>query len=285
MDWPWRSLLRRFAVVSPFCFGYPAQPDIASWCIRIIGASLSEPHTDVLAWDSVTRDIYRYRGTDRYLWAGAFSPALYFFSGQTLSIASRHTEPRITRIPMHNTRLRSRAYCAHTDARPAYLRPAKSTWRPVGSGFFSVSDSMDFNFRKILNSHERERCRKVHIDACIHSDAQCSSKAGLSSAKYMTSSQIGFLDALNMPGFCHDGLPLSTSVQTCFVKDPCTCTCTWDTDHVPSLASGSVAPILKMRISGVAGGGVCVVSEEGRGSGAVPPRKFFIFHPETMGFC
>ena len=33
----------------------------------LVGASLSEPHTDVLAWDSVTRDIYRYRGTDRYL--------------------------------------------------------------------------------------------------------------------------------------------------------------------------------------------------------------------------
>ena len=26
----------------------------------MIGASLSEPHTDVLAWDSVTRDIYIY---------------------------------------------------------------------------------------------------------------------------------------------------------------------------------------------------------------------------------
>ena len=36
-------------------------------CANLIGASLSEPHTDVLAWDSVTRDIYRYRGTDRYL--------------------------------------------------------------------------------------------------------------------------------------------------------------------------------------------------------------------------
>ena len=109
---------------------------------------------------------------------------------------------------MHNTRLRSRAYCAHTDARPAYLRPAKSTWRPVGSGFFSGSDSIDFNFKKILNSPERERCRKVHIDACIQSDAQCSSKARLSSAKYMTSSQIGFLDTLNMPLVWHDGLPV-----------------------------------------------------------------------------
>ena len=71
---------------------------------------------------------------------------------------------------MHNTRLRSRAYCAHTDARPAYmyLRPAKSTWRPVGSGFFSVSDSIDFNFKRILNSPEREHCRKVHIK-CVHS--------------------------------------------------------------------------------------------------------------------
>ena len=28
--------LRRFAAVSPFCFGYPAQPDIASWRIHII---------------------------------------------------------------------------------------------------------------------------------------------------------------------------------------------------------------------------------------------------------
>ena len=31
-----RPELRRFAAVSPFCFGYPAQPDIASWRIRII---------------------------------------------------------------------------------------------------------------------------------------------------------------------------------------------------------------------------------------------------------
>ena len=27
---------------------------------QLVGASLSEPHTDVLAWDSVTRDIYIY---------------------------------------------------------------------------------------------------------------------------------------------------------------------------------------------------------------------------------
>ena len=82
------------------------------------GASLSEPHTDVLAWDSVTRDISGDRplSLSRRLFS---SPVL--FSGQTSSIASRHTEPRKTRIPMHNTRLRSRAYmyCAHTDARPA----------------------------------------------------------------------------------------------------------------------------------------------------------------------
>ena len=50
--------------------------------------------------------------------------------------------------------------------------------------------------------YERERCRKVHIDACIHSDAQCSSKARLSSAKYVTSSQIGsgFLTLSTCPG-------------------------------------------------------------------------------------
>ena len=30
--------------------------------IEVIGASLSEPHTDVVTWDSVTRDIYIYIG-------------------------------------------------------------------------------------------------------------------------------------------------------------------------------------------------------------------------------
>ena len=35
---------------------------------------------------------------------------------------------------------------------------------------------------------------------------------------------------------------------------------------------------------GVAGGGVRVVSEEGRGMGAVPPGKIFLFFPKTMGF-
>ena len=36
--------------------------------------------------------------------------------------------------------------------------------------------------------------------------------------------------------------------------------------------------------SGVAGGGVCVVSEEGRGSGGYGPREnFFIFLPKTIG--
>ena len=172
------------------CLFWPLRFYMVSVCF--VGASLSEPHTDVLTWDSVTRDIYRYRRTDRYLWAGAFSPALYFFWPDLVD-RKLHTEPHITRIPMHNTRLRSRAYCAHTDARPAYLQPAKSTWRPVGSGFFSVSDSIDFNFKKILNSPECQRCRKVHIDI----DA-CSRKARLSSAKYMISSQIGFLDALTL---------------------------------------------------------------------------------------
>ena len=39
IDW----ILRRFAAVSPFCFGYPAQPDIASWRIRIIHNHFDRP--------------------------------------------------------------------------------------------------------------------------------------------------------------------------------------------------------------------------------------------------
>ena len=35
--------------------------------------------------------------------------------------------------------------------------------------------------------------------------------------------------------------------------------------------------------SGVAGGGVCVVSEEGRGSGGCAPGKFFSFSSQNNG--
>ena len=38
-----KPALRRFAAVSPFCFGYPAQPDIASWRIRIIHNHFDQP--------------------------------------------------------------------------------------------------------------------------------------------------------------------------------------------------------------------------------------------------
>ena len=60
--------------------------------------------------------------------------------------------------------------------------------------------------------------RSTLMRAHNHSDAQCSSKARLSSAKFMTSSQIGFLDALNMPWVWHDGLRASTCVQACFCQ-------------------------------------------------------------------
>ena len=47
-EWPKTQIkggpaLRRFAAVSPFCFGYPAQPDIASWRIRIIHNHFDRP--------------------------------------------------------------------------------------------------------------------------------------------------------------------------------------------------------------------------------------------------
>ena len=38
-----------------------------------------------------------------------------------------------------------------------------------------------------------------------------------------------------------------------------------------------------MAVSGVAGGGVCVVSEEGRGSGGCAPGKNFHFPPQING--
>ena len=75
---------------------------------------------------------------------------------------------------------------------------------PIGF-LFSFSHGLAFNFKKRPKYTESfptqaERCRKVHIDACIHSDAQCSTRnmvgLRLSSAKYMTSTQIGFHAAL-----------------------------------------------------------------------------------------
>ena len=87
---------------------------------QFFGASLSEPHTDVLAWDSVTRDIYIYIGiggpTAIFEPAPFLQPCTFFWPD--LVDRKLHTEPRITRIPMHNTRLRSRAYCAPTNASP-----------------------------------------------------------------------------------------------------------------------------------------------------------------------
>ena len=56
------SHLRRFAAVSPFCFGYPAQPDIASWRIRII-----HNHFDRPTLFFATRRQGRYPGRIRFV--------------------------------------------------------------------------------------------------------------------------------------------------------------------------------------------------------------------------
>ena len=77
--------LRRFAAVSPFCFGYPAQPDIASWRIRII-----HNHFDRPTLFSATRRQGRY---PRSLEAFFFTPADF------LSV-SRHD----ARVPLERTK-------------------------------------------------------------------------------------------------------------------------------------------------------------------------------------
>ena len=75
-----------------------------------IGASLSEPHTDVLAWDSVTRDIYIYIGIGGP--TAIFEPAP-FLQPCTFFLA----RPRRSQAP-HRA-----AHNAHTDAQYKAAEP------------------------------------------------------------------------------------------------------------------------------------------------------------------
>ena len=64
-------LLRRFAAVSPFCFGNPAQPDIASWRIRILHISIDRRSSSPL-------DATRHGRYPRSLEAFFFTPVDFF---------------------------------------------------------------------------------------------------------------------------------------------------------------------------------------------------------------
>ena len=198
---------------------YAAVSAVACSCSLSWGELERAPHRRVGLGFCHSRYIYIYIGiggpTAIFEPAPFLQPCTFFWPD--LVDRKLHTEPRITRIPTEPRLLR--AY----QCKPAYLRTAKSTWRPVGSGFFSVSDSIDFNFKKILNSPERERCRKVHIDACTHSDAQCMRaevRPGYLQQSTWHAVRSGFLTLSTCPGpwVWHDGLRASTSVQACFCQ-------------------------------------------------------------------
>ena len=131
----------------------------ASASSLIVGASLSEPHTDVLAWDSVTRDIYIYIGIGGP--TAIFEPAPFlqpFIFWPDLVDRKLHTEPR---IPMHNTRLRSRAYCAHTNASPLISRQQK---------VHDVrSDRVSFQYRTRSTSTSRKYSTRLNVNVVARS--------------------------------------------------------------------------------------------------------------------
>ena len=207
----------------------PTHKHPASSISSFIGASLSEPHTDVLAWDSVTRDIYRYRGTDRYLWAGAFSPALYFFLAR----------PRRSQAP-HRA-----AHSAHTNAGPLIsgqqkVHDVRSDRVSFQSRTRSTSTSRKYSTCLNVNVVARSTSMRAHI--AMHNAV---ARPGYLQQSTWHPVRSGFLTLST----CH-GSDMTASgpvpvFKHAFVKDPCTCTCTWDTDRVPA---GCVAPILKMRM-------------------------------------
>ena len=68
----------RFAAVSPFCFGYPTQPDIVSWRIRIIRISIDGrfPRHGLLRLSSSRQcTFFRFTGTMHglLLWQACYS--------------------------------------------------------------------------------------------------------------------------------------------------------------------------------------------------------------------
>ena len=79
-----------------------------------------------------------------------------------------HTEPRITRIPMHNTRLRSRAHCAHTNARPLIsgqqkVHDVRSDRVSFQSRTRSTSTSRKYSTRLNVNVVARSTLMRAHI--------------------------------------------------------------------------------------------------------------------------
>ena len=75
--------LRRFAAVSPFCFGYPAQPDIASWRIRIIHNHFDRPTL-----------FFATRRQGRYPWGFLLHPSGLSFGFQARCTGSTRTNKR-----------------------------------------------------------------------------------------------------------------------------------------------------------------------------------------------
>ena len=131
------SLLDILGVVFHICIHWP----LIGFRLAIRGLGRIEGPRKASNWGELERAPHRRVGLgfchSRYIYIGIGGPTAIFepapflqpctFFWPDLVDRKLHTEPRITRIPMHNTRLRSRAYCAHTNARPAYLRTAKST--------------------------------------------------------------------------------------------------------------------------------------------------------------
>ena len=126
-----------------------------------------------------------------------------------------HTEPRITHIPMHNTRLRSRAYCAHTNASPLIsgqqkVHDVRSDRVSFQSRTRSTSTSRKYSTLLNVNVVARSTLMRAHIS--MHNAVV---RPGYLQQSTWHPVRSGFLTLSTCPG---SDMTAGTSVQACFCQ-------------------------------------------------------------------
>ena len=170
-------------------------------------------HTSPVAiyWGELERAPHRRVGLGFCHSRGIGGPTAIFEPAPFLQPCTFFWPDLVDRKPPHAHRA---AHNAHTDAQYKATEPRRARIPMQGpltciSGQQKVhgvrSDRVSFQSRTRSTSTSRKYSTRLNVNIVARStlmrafsDAQCSSKARLSSTKYMTSSQIGFLHALNM---------------------------------------------------------------------------------------
>ena len=168
------SHARQVLVTCSFSIGHSTGVVSFFFFASIIGASLSEPHTDVVTWDSVTRDIYIYIYTEIYIYIGIGGPTAIFEPAPFLQPCTFFlARPGRSQAP-HAHRA---AHNAHTDAQykatePRLLRAyrCKARLSPASKKVHDVrSDRVSFQSRTRSTSTSRKYSTRLNVNVVARS--------------------------------------------------------------------------------------------------------------------